>query len=357
MKVFYASAITFPSLPVNRLQTLNTAEALRKELGDAFELGACLVEKNNLYAGRLKNFGHHRSIVLGWKEMQYVKRNRFDVVYGREWTLVWSMMMFNRFFFRYPVRFIFELHDIPEDFRIPLIMKKSEHVFCISHGIINDLKKQYPDTKTSLLRNGVNLKTEASAPVSELKKKFGLPLDTKIVTYIGSVGRYSWKGEDVLLNARQYTKHDPVHYVVAGLKNDEVDSFGEVWGTDRTTVLGRLDAQEVADIQALSDIVVLPNKPINIMAERYTCPIKMFEYMRSGTPIVASNLPSIREVLDERMATFFEPGDSEALAAAIQEVLKDTEAAKKKAMVAKEEVSQYSWEEKAKKIITYLTRQ
>ena len=64
-------------------------------------------------------------------------------------------------------------------------------------------------------------------------------------------------------------------------------------------------------------MLALPN-PASAISTRFTSPLKLFEYMAAGPAIVASDLPSIREVLhDDVDALLVTPGDAAALAAAI----------------------------------------
>ena len=60
------------------------------------------------------------------------------------------------------------------------------------------------------------------------------------------------------------------------------------------------------------------------MARLFTSPLKLFDYMAAGVPIVASDLPALREVLrHEENALLARPGDPEAFALAVRRVLAD----------------------------------
>ena len=64
----------------------------------------------------------------------------------------------------------------------------------------------------------------------------------------------------------------------------------------RVTFTGLMPPAEVAARLREADVLVLPN-PASAISSEFTSPLKLFEYMASGRPIVASDLPSLREVL------------------------------------------------------------
>ena len=85
------------------------------------------------------------------------------------------------------------------------------------------------------------------------------------------------------------------------------------------------------------------------MTERHTSPLKLFEAMAAGRPIVASDLPSSREVLrDGDNALLVPPGDALALSAALRRVLSDRDLARRLARSAWDEAPRYSWDARAR---------
>ena len=120
------------------------------------------------------------------------------------------------------------------------------------------------------------------------------------------------------------------------------------------TFLGFHPYRELADNQSAADVLVLPNSGKTDISAKYTSPLKLFTYMASGKPIIASDLPSLREVLSERNAFLVKPDDPDALAAGIRYALEHPDEAAKRAAQALEDVKRYTWESRAKHILEFI---
>jgi glycosyltransferase involved in cell wall biosynthesis len=98
--------------------------------------------------------------------------------------------------------------------------------------------------------------------------------------------------------------------------------------------------------------VTLPN-PRSAISSAFTSPLKLFEYMASGRPIVASDLPSLREVLrHEENALLAEPGNPQALVAGIQRIKDDAALGQRLAAQARADVAQFTWARRAERLET-----
>ena len=100
-----------------------------------------------------------------------------------------------------------------------------------------------------------------------------------------------------------------------------------------------------------SDLAIVPNTNF-IISEKYTSPLKIFEYLASSLPIISSDLPAMRELLkNEVNCLFFESGNPDDLARKINLLYKN----KKLLSVMSENnynlSRKYSWNERAQKII------
>jgi len=88
------------------------------------------------------------------------------------------------------------------------------------------------------------------------------------------------------------------------------------------------------------------------MSRYFTSPLKLFDYMAAGVPIVASDLPALREVLtDEENALLVPPGEPDGLARAIERLLGDPALADCLRGRAFADVAAYTWDRRAERII------
>ena len=70
-----------------------------------------------------------------------------------------------------------------------------------------------------------------------------------------------------------------------------------------------------------SDLLLMPH-PREIFYQKYVSPLKLFEYMCSNKPIIASNLEAIREILKHKKNAFLvEPGSPISISKGIKELI------------------------------------
>jgi glycosyltransferase involved in cell wall biosynthesis len=177
--------------------------------------------------------------------------------------------------------------------------------------------------------------------------------DPPRVLYAGQL--YPWKGVDVLVEAM--ARLPAARLVILGGLEGEQD-LGRVRGlvaarglAGRTHMPGTLPQAGVSAELARAAVVVVPFLR-TAMTERHTSPLKAFEAMAAGRPLVASDLPSTREFLrDGRDALLVPPGDAEALATAIARLLADRALAERLARGAWEAAPAYSWESRAQALL------
>jgi glycosyltransferase involved in cell wall biosynthesis len=83
------------------------------------------------------------------------------------------------------------------------------------------------------------------------------------------------------------------------------------------------------------------------------CPIKILEYMASSRPLIASNMPIVRELVREDVdGLLFSPNDPDDLARQVLALLNDTGLSKRLAESASEHaLTKFTWHEAQKKLV------
>ena len=168
-----------------------------------------------------------------------------------------------------------------------------------------------------VVRNGVDLERFENLPSrDELRDRMELPKDKTIVMYVGAF--YAWKGVPLLLKAwRKHLAEDEDKELVL-IGGTESEFPEETRGTPHTLVIPHVQSSQISACLCAADILVLPNVPLTEESVRFTSPIKLFEYMASGRPIIASDLPSIREIASDEKGLFTKTGDAGDLAKKIK---------------------------------------
>src|SRR5262249_30048593 len=136
----------------------------------------------------------------------------------------------------------------------------------------------------------------------------GLPEGEPLILYAGQL--YPWKGADVLVEAFARVPRGRL-LILGGIAGEadtaRVRALVERLGLGaRVDMPGLVPQARVADALARATIVAVPFLR-TAMTERHTSPLKAFEAMASGRAIIASDLPSTREVLRHGQTAWLVP--------------------------------------------------
>src|SRR5262249_52625780 len=145
------------------------------------------------------------------------------------------------------------------------------------------------------------------------------------IVYAGSF--FGWKGVDDLVDAARSLPGFRMR-LIGGSEERMAELGGRAGATGaELDFAGHIAHGSVATELARACIAVLPNRADPDSA--FTSPIKLFEYMAAGCAVVASDLPSLREVLDRDDVAWAPPGDPTGLAKAIRGLAEDPERARR----------------------------
>ena len=298
------------------------------------------------------------SITFSSSIKQYFTANRPDIIYSRD------EFVLRRLAGGQNLRLFWELHAVPKKWWFYKNMAVPVSGFVVLTGAMKKMLKDrgIDEEKIFVAPDAVDLKSfEIDKSKEELRKELGLPINLKLVTYVGQLETMDKeKGVKDLLSAFRAVQaaYPASALCLVGGPKKMIETYrkeSEKLGLTKTIFVDYIEPKMVPAYELASDILVMPF-PWSEHYAYFMSPLKMFEYMASGRSIVATDLPSIREILDEGTAVIVKPGDSEDLARGILKLLRDEEAAAYLAANARATVKNYSWEERAKKILKFINK-
>lgn len=123
-------------------------------------------------------------------------------------------------------------------------------------------------------------------------------------------------------------------------------------GWQNVRSLGQLNRQEVADVlsRSVAGLVLFHPAPNHVDAQ----PNKMFEYMSAGIPVIASNFPLWREIIEgNNCGICVDPLNPQEISEAIQYLINHPQAAAEMGKNGREAVeTKYNWEQEAQKLLS-----
>ncbi len=362
MKLLYATSIRFPSALANRIQVISMAKAFGGILGHGFFLGGneIRVPDSNY---QVVNFGVKKSWKLAWKVLNFARSAGITHLYAREARLLFFIVFYNTFYFRLPLVFGYEVHALlgrsSLDYLTDKFLTLFVHHYFFTTGQLQKIysrKYRLKVVKSLVLPDAVDLSIfDLQLTKAEARKHFGWSEEEKIVGFCGRFKTLTMaKGLDDILEALKLLPSD-VRLVAVGGSDEDIAEYTKKAESlslgSRTTFFGHVSQRDLAVYQKTFDILLMPF-PRQTHFVYYMSPLKMFEYMAAKRPIIATNLPSICEVLNERNAMLVPPGDPKKLATAIAWLYRDPSLGEKLADQAYLDVQNYTWQKRAEKIIS-----
>jgi glycosyltransferase involved in cell wall biosynthesis len=183
-----------------------------------------------------------------------------------------------------------------------------------------------------------------------------LPAARRSIVYLGSVS--ATRGAREMVEAIAKVRFRDVRLVIAGEMSPPslLSDLERLPGWERVDYLGWQSRSGVRDIlsQALAGIVVLQATKAYVVSQ----PIKLFEYMAAGIPIIASDFPLWRQwLVGHECGLFVRPDDIDAIAAAIEWIMEHPDAAARMGQNGRSIVLEtFNWEVEEKRLLAFYQR-
>lgn len=226
-------------------------------------------------------------------------------------------------------------------------------VLAISGGVAADLVELGVETeKLCVEHDGFEAGGVVPPSRQEARRQLGLDADARVVVYTG--GLLVWKGVELLVEAARTLPE--LQFVIAGGMDSDVERIRLLAeGLANVRLDGFQPPARVATYLAAADLGVIPNRSTPAISARYTSPLKAFEAMAAGLPLVVSDLPSLRELFNDGLdARLVAPDDPAALAAGIKQLMEDEELRKSMSARLVARAPEHSWDARARRILEWM---
>jgi glycosyltransferase involved in cell wall biosynthesis len=277
----------------------------------------------------------------------WASKNQADAWYTRDPAMLDALRD------RVRAPWLLELHDAP-DAQADRWERIKDHVagfVVISNGLLLKLVELgIPKEKILVAPDGYDPELmQPSGNRAEARRSLHLPDDAFVAMYAGSF--YPWKGVDLVVGSWDKTPEHCHLVCIGGPEQDRlrVEALVKPAVSSRVHILPAMERRDVVNLYTAADLALLPSSPEFDIGRLYTSPLKLFEYLAAGLPILASDVPSSHEVLDDRTARFYEPTE-DGFIKTLQQACNDRAWLERARTEAPIVVKPYTWEARSRAV-------
>lgn len=393
MKIVYLSRSSFPSFAANSVNVMKMCEAFAALGHDVILLGNflgndikkifdCYGIKHGFKVKHIPSLNRLATdFVYVTQSVMVTKKSKPDIAYGRSIEACFGAAILN-------VPTVLEIHSPPRSLLKKillksLILKRSlKRIVAISEGLAGylvnkgfipseskgyvKLGKTSPVSKLCVAHDGadpdcfdvLSFPEEFKEKFNRLKRAIMRRSGRLQVGYVGSL--YPGKGMELISKVANLCPWADFHIV--GGRPKEIDFWKKIcYLTDNDNIYfhGFIPHVLVSSLCSLFDVALMPTQPLvsnvagNIDEGWYISPLKLFEYMSAGLPVIASDLESTREVLEHGVTGFLLPPDNPVVWSEVLSFLRDhPEVRARVGRNAREMiVKHFTWKLRAEKVL------
>lgn len=269
---------------------------------------------------------------------------------------------------------ILEVHDVPQGRTGPWLFyrflkgKGARRLVVITQSLARDLNQAFgislpgieSDAFTLVAPDGVDLMRYQDVPSPQAARAAIAPLLPERFTAGYSGHLYSGRGIHLLLDLA--ARLPSINLLLVGGEPSDVARLREQASQrqlNNLVITGFVPNADLPRYQAACDVLLMPYQEHVAGSSggdiaRYLSPMKVFEYMACGRPILSSSLPVLREVLNEHNALLLPADDVRAWATTLTELQANPESGTRLAAQARADAQLYTWESRAERVLTGL---
>jgi glycosyltransferase involved in cell wall biosynthesis len=353
MKISYIVNVDLNDKQARAVQVYSNALMFHKYLKDDFSC-VCIGKDDNIFKSIWVNnikieSSKIRKLLFHIQSIKYILET--DVVYSRNLSILWLAKFFGK-------KIVWEMHDGLSGTNLKFFNKLSGKlkIVAISNGLNKYLINKYSFNQDNILiaHDGVFLENYdelRNINKIELRKGLNLSHNKTIVMHTGSL--YKGRGAELF---EAIIKNFPELYFVQVGGNDENIKEWKKYYKEYQNILfvGHQDNSSLIKYQMCADLLFYP---ITKNTATWWCcsPMKIFEYMATGIPILGSNIGSVGEVLTDKNSIVFDPEDGQTIVDGVKYFLNNKDKSKELANNALNDIeNKYKWDLRVENIVEFI---
>lgn len=255
------------------------------------------------------------------------------------------------------VPFVMEVHGTKRyGALLARMFTHAQAILTINTIIKRDLVKNFnlPPERILVHPNGIDMELfSRSVHRGAWRKKWNIAPATPLALYVGKC--YDWKGMEIFNEA--FRKLPEITFAFVGCTQKEFETVTRTKCEHANMLFfGERPYTEMPQWMKSADILLVIGTKKNAYSYEQTSPMKLFEYMATGVPILAASTPAIHDMVSPHDVFFYEPDNPESFVQNIKMVLNDASHAQSVTRHAQRSAKNFSWENRAKLIAPYLAR-
>lgn len=260
---------------------------------------------------------------------------------------------------RLPV--ILEIHDLPTGKLGPWLLRQviqhpgKKRLLIITHALQQALEERLHlkirPAEVLISPNGIEWHQYVSLPAAEEARRLLKFVSQPTVMTTGHL--YAGRGAALFLDLAARFPH--LQFIWVGGRPEDVTRWREITRQrqlENVTFTGFIPQSNLPLYQAAADILLMPYERTIAGSSggnsaSVCSPMKMFDYLAAGRAILTSDLPVLREVLNNDNAMFCQPDDVADWSAALDRLVNDPVLRQRLAARARQDARQYTWQARA----------